>query len=152
MSDPIRSISQNNYILATQQEVSHDNTLTGNGTPESPLGVANSSDETVLWENSSGSTSSVSLSESPYNFEFVDIYAGSRNGNVTTGPVVYRCSLINNPTLFCIGAGYINAGYPYDGAIKFTVSSSNISGQFSGSGFSVVIYKVVGVKRRPVSP
>lgn len=39
MSDPIRSISQNNYILATQQEVSHDNTLTGNGTEESPLSV-----------------------------------------------------------------------------------------------------------------
>lgn len=54
MSDPIRSISQNNFILATQQEISHDNTLTGNGTPESPLGVANSSDETVLFSNSSG--------------------------------------------------------------------------------------------------
>jgi hypothetical protein len=39
MSDPIRSISQNNFILADQKEVSHDNTLTGNGTPESPLGV-----------------------------------------------------------------------------------------------------------------
>lgn len=40
MSDPIRSISQNNFILADQKEVSHDNTLSGNGTPESPLGVA----------------------------------------------------------------------------------------------------------------
>lgn len=39
MSDPIRSISQNNYILATQKEVSHDNTLTGNGTEDSPLSV-----------------------------------------------------------------------------------------------------------------
>ena len=39
MSDPIRSISQNNYLLATQQEVSHDNTLSGNGTEQSPLGV-----------------------------------------------------------------------------------------------------------------
>jgi hypothetical protein len=39
MSDPIRSISQNNFILADQKEVSHDNTLTGKGTPESPLGV-----------------------------------------------------------------------------------------------------------------
>ena len=39
MSDPIRSISQNNFLLATQQEVSHDNTLSGNGTAESPLGV-----------------------------------------------------------------------------------------------------------------
>jgi len=39
MSDPIRSISQNNFILADQKEVSHDNTLTGNGTLDSPLGV-----------------------------------------------------------------------------------------------------------------
>lgn len=41
MSDSIQSISQNNYILATQQEVSHDNTLSGNGTVDSPLGVVN---------------------------------------------------------------------------------------------------------------
>ena len=40
MSD-IQSISQNNYILATQQEVSHDDTLSGNGTVDSPLGVVN---------------------------------------------------------------------------------------------------------------
>lgn len=41
MSDPIRSISQNNFLLAAQQEVSHDNTLSGNGTEASPLGVDN---------------------------------------------------------------------------------------------------------------
>lgn len=39
MSEPIQSIAQNNYILATQQEVSHDNSLSGNGTVDSPLGV-----------------------------------------------------------------------------------------------------------------
>ena len=39
MSEPIQSIAQNNYILATQQEVSHDNTLSGNGTVDSPMGV-----------------------------------------------------------------------------------------------------------------
>ena len=39
MSEPIQSIAQNNYILATPQEVSHDNTLSGNGTVDSPLGV-----------------------------------------------------------------------------------------------------------------
>ena len=39
MSEPIQSISQGNYILATQQEVSHDNTLSGNGMADSPLGV-----------------------------------------------------------------------------------------------------------------
>ena len=40
MSDEIQAISQGNYILATQQ-VSHDNTLSGNGTVERPLGVVN---------------------------------------------------------------------------------------------------------------
>lgn len=40
MSDPIRSISQNNFILADQKEVRHDNTLSGNGTEDSPLGVS----------------------------------------------------------------------------------------------------------------
>lgn len=39
MSDPIRSISQNNFLLADQKEVSHDNTLSGNGTEASPLGL-----------------------------------------------------------------------------------------------------------------
>lgn len=41
MSEPIQSIAQNNYILATQQEVSHDNTLSGTGMADSPLGVVN---------------------------------------------------------------------------------------------------------------
>ena len=39
MSEPIQSIAQNNYILSTPQEVAHDNTLSGNGTVNSPLGV-----------------------------------------------------------------------------------------------------------------
>lgn len=36
----IQSIAQNNYILTTKQEVSHDNTLSGNGTVDSPLGLS----------------------------------------------------------------------------------------------------------------
>lgn len=39
MSEPIQAISQGNYILATQQAVSHDASLSGNGTVESPLGI-----------------------------------------------------------------------------------------------------------------
>lgn len=39
MSENIQSISQGNYILATQKEVSHDSSLSGNGTVDSPLGV-----------------------------------------------------------------------------------------------------------------
>ena len=40
MANEIQSIAQNNYILSTQQEVSHDNTLSGNGTVDSQLVVA----------------------------------------------------------------------------------------------------------------
>lgn len=40
MSEPIQSIAQNNYILATQQEVSHDNTLSGTGLANDVLGLS----------------------------------------------------------------------------------------------------------------
>lgn len=73
MSDPIRSISQNNFLLAAQQEVSHDNTLSGNGTEESPLGL----NETVLWSNASGAAAGdFPLTESVKNFEKVRITHG----------------------------------------------------------------------------
>ena len=76
MSDPIRSISQNNFILADQKEVAHDNTLSGNGTPESPLGL----NETVLWSNANGSLEAdgFTVSEQFTNFERIR-YIGSTN-------------------------------------------------------------------------
>ena len=73
MSEPIQSIAQNNYILATQQEVSHDNTLSGNGTVDSPLGL----NETVLWEGSQSLASAVditNLPESLQNFKYIRIH------------------------------------------------------------------------------
>lgn len=71
MSDEIRSISQNNYVLATQQEVSHDNSLSGNGTVDSPLGVVHGYNETVLWSGTRFTTGYRDLNESFLNFEQV---------------------------------------------------------------------------------
>ena len=51
MSEQIQSIAKNNYILATPQEVSHDNTLSGNGTVDSPLGVVPTSVQTYTAKN-----------------------------------------------------------------------------------------------------
>lgn len=67
----IQSIAQNNYILSTPQEVAHDNTLSGNGTVDSPLGL----NETTLYENASGTkgNTNITLSESISNFEYVKI-------------------------------------------------------------------------------
>ena len=71
MSEPIQSIAQNNYILSTQQEISHDNTLSGNGTVDSPIGL----NRTTLFENASGTNgnTNITLSESISNFEYVQI-------------------------------------------------------------------------------
>ena len=70
MSEPIQSIAQKNYILATQQEVSHDNTLSGNGTVESPLGVAGvPSDLIVITEEIAG-TYSVNTSDVNVSHDF----------------------------------------------------------------------------------
>lgn len=93
MSDPIRSISQNNFILADQKEVSHDNTLSGNGTEASPLGL--SSDLIVITEENLG-TYNISTSDryidgtfskagyKPIAFSVKFGYAGSINFNSET--------------------------------------------------------------------
>ena len=80
MSEPIQSIAQNNYILSTQQEISHDNTLSGNGTVDSPLGVVPCYNETVLWSGSwkpgNGTVvtnSAIEVSESVSNFEYIRV-------------------------------------------------------------------------------
>lgn len=143
MSDPIRSISQNNFILADQKEVSHDNTLSGNGTAESPLGL----NETVLFSNSSGTTSASGLSESVYNFQIVEIYTATRTSTNTTGPSVYRFSMNNNPSLFSVVAGTVYNSNPQTVSVKFSVSSTSISTQTSNSGISALMYKVVGINR-----
>ena len=74
MSEPIQSISQGNYILATQQEVSHDNTLSGNGTSASPLGL----NETILFSGSVGQNSNASLSDSWHNYDRIKVYGYSK--------------------------------------------------------------------------
>jgi hypothetical protein len=73
----IQSIATNNYLLATQQEVSHDNTLSGNGTVDSPLGVVPGYNETVLYDAGTngitGSSFPIQLAENPANFEYIRI-------------------------------------------------------------------------------
>lgn len=61
-------------------EVSHDNTLSGNGTVDSPLGVVPGYNETVLWSGSwkpgNGSVvtnSAIEISEPVSNFEYIKV-------------------------------------------------------------------------------
>ena len=71
-------IYQDHFILAEQQEVSHDTSLSGNGTVNSPLGADVDAlkrllgiDETVLF---SGTGASGNFSESLSNFKKVEFH------------------------------------------------------------------------------
>ena len=59
------------FIVSADPFVQHDNSLSGNGTVESPLSVVPGYNETVLY--SGAATSSVALSESLTNFERIKI-------------------------------------------------------------------------------
>ena len=69
MSEPIQSISQGNYVL--QGTVATSAGIVGDGTTQNPLRA----DETVLYENASGTNgnTNITLSESISNFEYVQI-------------------------------------------------------------------------------
>lgn len=71
------------FITSGAEIVNHDNTLSGNGTVDSPLGLNN---ETVLYSNLTGRPTSpgqyFDLSESPLNFEYIEVYL---NGSTPSG-------------------------------------------------------------------
>lgn len=72
-------IYQDHYILAEQQEVSHDSSMSGNGTVNSPLSVVPGYNETVLFSASAG-TSAATLSEDLTNFTRLRFKLGNTVG------------------------------------------------------------------------
>jgi len=161
----INAIATNNYLLATQQEVSHDNTLSGNGTVDSPLGVVPGYNETVLWENSEGSKASdlpVTLTESIQNFEKVAFYWQAWNDGTAQAHTVTIC--MTDITTYTLSTIYVNNGNLSNIGVYAMVdvlssngtSLSHLHGFFndlktttvsqSSSGFR--LYKVVGINRK----
>lgn len=61
------------FITSGAEIVNHDNSLSGNGTVDSPLGVVPGYNETVLWEGNP-STSNIILSETVTNFEYIRVF------------------------------------------------------------------------------
>lgn len=153
MSDSIRSISQNNFILADQKEVSHDNTLSGNGTEESPLKVAKPLDETVLFSNSSGVDGShlPSGMTNMNTFKYVRItMAGYSNkiGGYTKKVVTFS----GNSPYFEIEVNYWGSTIGYvilknnGTSIGYNSSSVGRGGEYSGDDPSRIrVYEVVGI-------
>lgn len=148
MSDPIQAIATNNYLLATQQEVSHDNTLSGNGTVDSPLGL----NETVLWSGSE--QSGCTLSESCRNFEKILIKFKSND------EYYYEHVMDASSTAFVLLA-YQSGTNVWLKLAKYTLSDTQISVSSphevtlaNGSSVSVsstnclTLLKVIGINRK----
>ena len=160
MSEPIQSIAQNNYILATQKEVSHDNTLSGNGTVDSPLGVVPGYNETVLWEGTP-TNSNIECSEALSNFERVILY-GKWNYN-STQAIYAETTIPGSASTVQVGGLGLNTitSTPKDffcTYVDYSISGKNltangklriqiITGQNSSTTDTILIYKIIGINR-----
>lgn len=158
MSEPIQSIAQNNYILATQKEVSHDNTLSGNGTVDSPLGVVPGYNETVLWEGTP-TNNNIQCSEVLSNFERVILY-GKWNYN-STQAIYAETTIPGSAGAVQVGGlGLNTTATPTDffcTYIDYSISGKNLTsraklrkqlnGQNSSTTDTILIYKIIGINR-----
>ena len=154
------------FITSGAEIVNHDNTLSGNGTVDSPLGVVPGYNETVLWENTNNTmTKNVqwpqTLSEPITNFEKVSFLYGADDysanaeyhtfnayNNFNYNLVAWRCDGPVHDNIFwreakfnCNGTSLTN---PYNSTI-------NLSTAFGGGGFNRDGYnwllKVIGINR-----
>lgn len=88
------------FITSGAEIVNHDNTLSGNGTVDSPLGL----NETVLWElpTIGGTSTSATLSEDITNFEKIEVWWAQQSQR-TTVQYYYTKNLSQ---LFCVHGKY----------------------------------------------
>ena len=163
MSEPIQSIAQNNYILGTQQEISHDNTLSGNGSVDSPLGVVPGYNETVLWSGTNFSVSNgghlsatVQLSEPISAFNEIKIIS---SGHLDSETIVLDTTKTGGNGAFTWiapeggNANWIGLRGVFTDQTHLKVYggySTNLGSIFTSNGWWSYknIYKVVGINRK----
>ena len=144
------------FIVSADPYVNHNNSLSGNGTLTSPLGVVPGYNETVLWSGDITSTANkITLSEPFTNFERQGVYWKCYERR-------FYSEFANTGTdnTFCVGAVYVlNAGTVEKSCTTWTpdsisqLSYKNTShGSITASGTSfntnVVPYKIVGINRK----
>ena len=143
----LRSIAEGTFVLGDTNNLAFQ---AGPGIKidspsEGTVRIAN--DETVLWENSNGSTSATT-SESVYNFQYADFYISCvASNNTEIMPVRYRVKIVSGKNRVAFGGSYFDGsatrtaqiGLAIDGTLSFLSNSSG--------GYSNKIYKVVGINR-----
>ena len=142
------------FITSGAEIVNHDNTLSGNGTVDSPLGVVPGYNETVLYEN--GTTTSAVCSEVPSNFERIKIFYNRGDDSfIQEFPGSPKDNTIQ---LYCGGA--FTNGYVSLFNFRYAVNSTNITPTnylketFGNNTLTIrnanapTILKVIGINRK----
>ena len=150
------------FIVSADPYVNHDNSLSGNGTLTSPLGVVPGYNETVLFSGGMN-TNTCTLSESPLNFERVKFYLADDGGHTSWGSTEIK----SEDLTACSGTdGQCKAGcaVPWSEGFRImTVSSTSANSyrnwkscgyQWWGNGGGQIgtgylnILEVVGINRK----
>ena len=107
-----------------------------------------SNDETVLFENSSGSSSSITPSESLFNFQYVDFYISSVSSNDTEiMPVSYRVNVVSGISAVGFGGAYFDGSNVRASQFGLSIGDTLSFLSHATGGYSNKIYKVVGINR-----
>jgi hypothetical protein len=150
------------FITEGAEIVNHDNTLSGNGTVDSPLGVVPGYNETVLWEgNLSSKNTEITLLDSLKNYNSYKIYGYNTENKYgvvseftynSAGPNWFSITntRIQDNGYLTIYGSYVSANTDWN-KLKITYMSNKycISGGLTHStGYGVGITKIVGINRK----
>ena len=153
------------FITSGAEIVNHDNSLSGNGTVDSPLGVVPGYNETVLWSGNAAATNfPLTLTESLSNFEKVMfIWIPRYQGDYGSPTVcdIQETSGYGGPLRYTLIAPYWNAstawlGWWFLGTNDDQTQLNNVKNAFGNpyggtgltDGLACRMIKVVGINRK----
>ena len=145
------------FITSGVEIVNHDNTLSGNGTVDSPLGVVPGYNETVLYNYPSSediynaSRKLISFSESCRNFERIRVYIV--NNDSAMGIAEFEPGSIDHTETFQLNT-ISNEPQLYTKITTWVLDANTLTYRAGAQGTTVnktinyvVPYKVVGINR-----
>lgn len=151
------------FITSGAEIVNHDNTLSGNGTVDSPLRVVPGYNETVLFDSYGSGQSAANLSESMTNFESIKILLGNDNAADGLEWHTYEANPDRIKNIwYCAGGGsnfyficmYCSANtntnitINKESAILKPFGNTSVAGQSEQPSYKKCIHKVIGINRK----
>lgn len=148
------------FITEGAEIVNHDNSLSGNGTVDSPLGVVPGYNETVLFEdtNGHGMDNSITLSDDVDKFDRIRIYYNVWSGAATRVmefTFTNQCVMSNLEQFTTTGLNIIVWQFnPLTSSNKRTVSLNYFNyfeGKWTGTALTksnFLVFKIVGINRK----